>query len=144
MQGVGNFATRQTCQLFSALMTRNTQPMSKTHDKAPPGTKELDTERDFYERVHIPVPCPKRDFHRYASNCLASHPRCLKGCAPVEALLSDDMPLAEAVRIAREQRSWARRKREQEQRQTSQKSSAHETQPTCNAHETSKHDKYPE
>ena len=115
-------------------MTRNTPPMRHAQDKDPPTLTQLETERQFYERVHVPVPCPKRDFFRYASNCLASRPRCLKGCAPVEALLDDGMPLVEAVRIAREQRSWARRQREQEQREQAEKANTYTT------HKTNKHD----
>jgi hypothetical protein len=63
---------------------------------------------DFYRLVRVPVPCPLKSFERYACNCLATQPRCLKKCGPVRNLVGD-VDLKEAGHIARAGREHEKR-----------------------------------
>lgn len=77
------------------------------------------TDLDFYGLVRVPVDCPKKSFTRYACNCLAMQPACLKSCTPVRNLIGS-LNLKEAGRIAVAGREHERCEKERKKDGTSE------------------------
>jgi len=77
------------------------------------------TDFDFYLSVRVPVSCPKQFFQRYASNCLATQPNCLKRCTPIRNLVNK-LTLKEAGKIAKAGRVVEKQEKERERNDQSE------------------------